>query len=102
MSLDLGALVGRVVLEDVQFQRTYVRLVRQFGELGGKAAAAATGTNRLDTSLGEAAAAGNAAATGLGRAQKAMTEAGVSASTAAAATGRQVRRRLRPGWRRRS
>lgn len=85
MSLDLGVLVGHVLLETREFDVGYVRLVRQFADLGAKAVASSAGTGELDASLRAAAVAGNTAVSGLGRAREAMTGAGLSASEAAVA-----------------
>lgn len=86
MTLDLGALVGYVTLDTLQFDRAYPAVVRRFANLGASAEGAAAGTAGLDRSLAGVAAASNGAATGLGRADKALTEAGLSASAATTAT----------------
>ena len=89
--IDLGAVVGRVVLEDVEFQRTYVRVVRQMGQLGTEAGKAAGGTGALDEGLGAVSASGNAAAAGLGRAAKAAADSATAEARAAAAAQRQAK-----------
>lgn len=85
MSLDLGALVGSVILEDAQFQRTYPRVVRQFANLGGRAEQAAAGTATLDRSLAAAAKSANAATSALSRTQATTNRAVTSARDAAVA-----------------
>lgn len=85
-TLDVGTLVGTVALDAVQFDRTYVRVVRQMSDLGATAERSAAGTSKLDGALAGAGASASKAATGLGRADEALAGAGVSASDAAAAT----------------
>lgn len=89
-TLDLGALVGRVTLDDLQWRTTYVRVVSQMANLGAQAETSSAGTATLDGSLTGVAGASTAAATGLGGVNTALTETGASASRAALAIGRAV------------
>lgn len=68
MSLDLGALVGRVLIEDAEFQRSYARIQRQFAQLGQSAGKAAAGTGAMDRALTDTGASAGRAAAGVDKA----------------------------------
>lgn len=90
MSLDLGALVGRVVLEDVEFQRTYAKVIGQMRAGAGEAAKAAAGVSTLDRAFLDTAAAATAAAGGIDKAAKASAAAAGAGEKAAAAATRHA------------
>src|SRR3954469_15938271 len=90
MALDLGAVVGRVVLEDVEFQRTYVRVVRQMSSLGAEASKSASGAARLDESLAALSSSAGKASVGLGRAEKSAAAQAAAEQKAAAVSQRHA------------
>lgn len=90
MSLDLGDVFGRVVLDAGPFNRTYTAVVAKMRDLGVRAERATTGTVMLDKGLAGVAESSTAASTGLGRTAKAAAEAGASVSRAAAAAAKQA------------
>lgn len=83
MSLDLGAVVGHVLLDTSMFDRKYPVLVRMFAELGGKAAESAGGVRDLDAGLGAIGAAADKASGGLNRTKDTLTRTGAAQEKAA-------------------
>ncbi|MCW2496351.1 phage tail tape measure protein, partial [Jatrophihabitans sp.] len=90
MSLDLGALVGSVVLETASFDRNYTRVVRQMGDLGATAEKSAAGTATLDEALAGVGASAGAATTGLGRVTQASRTSTTAEQRAAVAAERHA------------
>lgn len=90
MSLDLGALVGRAIIDDAPFQRTYSRLMRQMADLGRAGERSAAGTATLDESLTATGKAGTTAGAGIDRTTRAATAAAAAEEKAAAAASRHA------------
>lgn len=90
MSLDLGALVGSVILETSTFDRAYARVVQQFSQLGLEAEKGAAGTTALDGGLNAVASSAAAAAAGVDKVVVSTTESSASEDKAAAAAQRHA------------
>lgn len=90
MSLDLGALVGSVILETTTFDRAYARVVAQFSQLGVQAEKSAAGITPLDESMDNLGKNATVASAGLDRVSKSNTTTSTSADKAAAAAERHA------------
>jgi TP901 family phage tail tape measure protein len=95
VSLDLGALVGHVIIESAAAEGKITTLLRQFSQLGAQAETAAGGTAVLDRNLVGVATAATQAAAGLDRttaATRATTTSEERAATVAATHAQAVTR----------
>jgi hypothetical protein len=89
--LDLGAVIGRVILETRQFDTAYARTEKRMAQLGTTAGDSSVGVRRLDMAMAEASAAANKATAATTKTTDSTLRAGAAADKAAAATARQTR-----------